>query len=127
MGNLRQGVFNSSLDEGTPPKIHALRGRSTPDTPAGNQLSEHLGHFSNNKDRMRYVKLRNAGLPVGSGVTESAAKTVIGQRAKRSGKRWRERGLRNALTLRALHQSGRLPKFWTQLSRCYVANVREAA
>src|SRR5690606_17225366 len=97
------------------------------DTPAGNQLSEHLGHFSNNKDRMRYVKLRNAGLPVGSGVTESAAKTVIGQRAKRSGKRWRERGLRNALTLRALHQSGRLPKFWTQLSRCYVANVREAA
>ena len=97
------------------------------DTPAGNQLSEHLGYVTNNKDRMRYVKLRNAGLPVGSGVTESAAKTVIGQRAKGSGQRWRERGLRNALTLRALHQSGRLPRFWTQLSRCYVANVREAA
>src|SRR5690606_20517998 len=68
-------------------------------TPAGDQLSEHLGYVTNNKDRMRYVRLRNAGLPVGSGVTESAARTVIGQRAKGSGQRWRERGLRNALTL----------------------------
>src|SRR5690606_21692055 len=32
-------------------------------------------------DRMRYVDLRNAGLPVGSGVTEGAAKTVIGRLA----------------------------------------------
>ncbi len=60
---------------------------------------------------MRYVTLRNAGLPVGSGVTDSTAKTVIGQRAKSSAQRWREHGLRAVVTLRATHQSDRLPRF----------------
>lgn len=72
---------------------------------------------------MRYVTLRNAGLPVGSGVTESTAKNTIGHRAKGSGQRWREDNLRGVLTLRAIHQSDRLPRFWAHLSRRYVANV----
>jgi hypothetical protein len=75
---------------------------------------------------MRYVALRLAGLPVGSGVTESPAKTVIGHRAKGAGQRWRESGLRGALTLRALDRSNRLPRFWSHLSRRYVANVEAA-
>ena len=62
---------------------------------------------------MRYVTLRHAGLPVGSGVTESSCKTVIGQRAKGAGQRWREAGLRGVVTLRAIHQSKRLPRFQT--------------
>lgn len=91
------------------------------------QLWEHLAYVQNNKDRMRYKTLREHGLPVGSGVTESAAKTVIGQRTKNSGQRWREPGLRGVLTLRALHQSQRLPAFWTRFARRYTADVREAA
>lgn len=90
-------------------------------------LSDHLGYIRNNKDRMRYATLRKVGLPVGSGVTESACKTVIGQRAKKSGQRWREAGLRGVVTLRALHQSDRLPRFWAHLSNSYVANVEAAA
>jgi len=46
---------------------------------------------------------------MGSSVTESAAKTVVGRRVKNSGQRWSEPGLRGALTLRALQQSDRLP------------------
>ena len=76
---------------------------------------------------MRYITLRNAGLPVGSGVTESSAKTVIGHRAKGSGQRWREQGLRGALTLRALHQSQRFPRFLAYFARRYTAQVQEAA
>lgn len=91
------------------------------------QLWEHLVYIANNKDRMRYVSLSSSNLPIGSGVTESAAKTVVGRRAKNSGQRWSEPGLRGALTLRALHQSGRLPRFWSYLSRRYVANIAEAA
>ena len=90
------------------------------------QLWEHLRYIQNNKDRMRYVTLENAGLPIGSGVTESAAKTVIGRRAKNAGQRWSEPGLRGVLTLRALHQSHRLPRFWSRFSRCYVKNVEAA-
>ncbi len=75
---------------------------------------------------MRYAALRCVGLPVGSGVTESAAKTVVGRRAKNAGQRWSEPGLRGVLTLRALHQSQRLPRFWTRFSRRYTREVQAA-
>lgn len=89
-------------------------------------LWEHLVYLTNNKDRMRYVSLAVAGLPCGSGVTESAAKTVVGQRTKSSGQRWRVPGLRGVLTLRSLLHSQRLPRFWTYLSRRYTASVEAA-
>jgi hypothetical protein len=99
------------------------------DLPAAkrDQLWEHLVYLANNKDRMRYVTLSSSSLPIGSGVTESAAKTVVGRRANNSGQRWSEPGLRGALTLRALQQSERLSRFWSHLSRRYVANVADAA
>jgi hypothetical protein len=50
-------------------------------------------------------------------------KNTIGQRAKGCGQRWLEQNLRGVLTLRALHQSDRLPRFWTPFSRCYTAKV----
>ena len=90
-------------------------------------LMEHLIYLQNNKDRMRYVTLASACLPIGSGVTESAAKIVVGQRAKNSGQRWREPGLRGALTLRAIGRSDRLPRFWNRFSRQYNAIVQQAA
>lgn len=87
------------------------------------KLWEHLGFIHRNKDRLRYATLRDAHMPVGSGVTESAAKTVVALRAKRSGQRWREQSLRGVLTLRAIHRSERLPIFWTNLSRTYTSKV----
>jgi hypothetical protein len=96
------------------------------DDEARKALWDHLTFIRNNKDRMRYVALRRAGLPIGSGVTESTCKTVIGQRAKGAGQRWREAGLRGVVTLRAILQSDRLPRFWSQLASCYAANVQAA-
>ena len=84
-------------------------------------------YIANNKDRMRYVTLSSCSLPIGSGVTESAAKTVVGRRAKNSGQRWSQPGLRGAVTLRAIQQSDRLPRFWAHLSRRYVDTVADAA
>jgi hypothetical protein len=91
------------------------------------RLDEHLVYISNNKDRMRYSRLRSVGLPIGSGVTESAAKNVVNMRAKRSGQRWSVPGLQGVLTLRAQLKSDRLPAFWKVLSRRYVANVNNVA
>jgi hypothetical protein len=89
-------------------------------------VDKHLVYLRNNKDRMRYVTLAVSGLPVGSGVTESAAKTVVGRRAKNSGQRWSQSGLRHVLTLRALHQNDRLAPFWSHHRRQYQANVEAA-
>ena len=91
-----------------------------------NLLREHLVYIANNKDRMRYVSLAIAGLPSGSGVTESAAKTVVNRRAKNSGQRWSVTGLRGVLALRAALQCDRLPRFWRYFSRRYTAAVEAA-
>ena len=90
------------------------------------ELWDHLTYIRRNKDRMRYVTLRVAGLPVGSGATEGGCKSVVGKRACGSGQRWHDPGLRNVLMLRALHQSGRLPRFWSHMARRYTAKVAVA-
>lgn len=82
-------------------------------------LEEHLRYIENNKGRMRYAETSANGLPVGSGATEGAAKTVVGKRAKSGGQRWSEPGLRGVLKLRALKLSERLDPYWAQLSRTY--------
>jgi hypothetical protein len=118
---------NSTVDEVERFFLDEYRRLNDTDPEQRDRLWEHLVFLANHKQQMRYVTLRNAGLPVGSGVTESSAKTVIGQRAKGSGQRWREDGLRGVLTLRALHQSERFPKFWSHFSRRYTAHVEAAA
>ncbi len=45
------------------------------------QLESHITYIENNNDRMRYRKMRLRGLPIGSGVTESACKTLVNMRA----------------------------------------------
>ena len=50
--------------------------------------------------------LRGLGLPIGSGVTEAACKTVFTQRLKLSGMRWSGQGAQTVLNLRVLLLSG---------------------
>jgi hypothetical protein len=55
---------------------------------------------------LKYHDFREAGLPIGSGVTEAACKTLFTQRVKLSGMRWKRIGLQTILTLRMLVLSG---------------------
>lgn len=55
---------------------------------------------------LRYADYRRVGLPLGSGVTEAACKTVFTQRLKLSGMRWKKAGAQVILTLRVLWLSG---------------------
>ena len=55
---------------------------------------------------MDYVRYRQQGLPLGSGVTEAACKTVFTQRLKRSGMRWHKESAQVIVDLRVLHLSG---------------------
>jgi hypothetical protein len=93
-------------------------------------VDEYLAHMvflEKNQHRMRYHSTRKKGLPIGSGLTEGACKSVVGQRACGSGQRWRPAGISAALTLRAIHRSERLPGFWSHLSRRYIADIRRAS
>jgi hypothetical protein len=84
----------------------ALRGRV--------QLSgKRLAHFRRaytylqaRRKHLRYAAYRRVGLPIGSGVTEAACKTVYGQRLKQSGMRWQKAGAQTILTLRVMLLSG---------------------
>ena len=55
---------------------------------------------------MDYASYRRLGIPLGSGVTEAACKTVYTQRLKLSGMRWQKAGAQRILRLRVLRLSG---------------------
>jgi hypothetical protein len=55
---------------------------------------------------MQYAAFRTQGLPIGSGITEAACKTVFTQRLKLSGMRWSLPGAQTILNLRVVLLSG---------------------
>jgi hypothetical protein len=55
---------------------------------------------------MKYHEYQRVHLPIGSGVTEAACKTVFAQRLKLSGMRWSSEGAARILTLRTILLSG---------------------
>lgn len=91
------------------------------------KLDAHWTFLCNNNDRMRYAKLRRAGLPCGSGATEGACKSVVMIRAKGCGQRWHDDGVNAALALRAIYMSERLPTIWPHFAREYTAVLEAAA
>jgi hypothetical protein len=78
------------------------------------QLSTTLTYFENNVHRMDYPTYVANGWLIGSGAVESACKTIVGQRLKLSGMRWREYGTDTLCHLRALFKSetGQWQAFW---------------
>ena len=72
---------------------------------------------------MRYHDLCARFLPIGSGVVEAACKTLVSQRLKRSGMRWRVPGGQAILTFRALCQSERFERAWPLLVETYKQTV----
>ena len=67
---------------------------------------------------------RRRGLPVGSGVTEAACKTVFTQRRKRSGMRWGREGGQVILDLRVLLLSGVWDSAFRPYLRCRGENLK---
>jgi hypothetical protein len=91
------------------------------------KLYAHRTYIENNKDRMRYAELLKRGLPIGSGVTEGACKSLVQVRAKGCGQRWLPNGLDAVLLLRGLEMSDRLPAAFRELAREYQAPVLRRA
>lgn len=75
-----------------------------------------IGYFEENRERMNYPVYREQGLPIGSGVVESACKHVVASRCKRAGMRWDESGAENILALRCLALNERWDSAWEKMA-----------
>ena len=67
--------------------------------------------YGTNRDRMRYDLCRKRGLPVGSGVVESACKQIVGSRFKGAGRRWSKIGANAVLAIKCCFRNNRWPDF----------------
>jgi hypothetical protein len=95
--------------------IEVLEELPLPRKPAVKQKhAEVLNYFRNNVHRMNYPCYLANGWAIGSGAVESACKTIVGQRLKLAGMRWREYGTDSMCHLRALFKSepGQWQAFW---------------
>lgn len=82
------------------------------------KLSAAITYFTNHAHQMNYVQYLKDKLPIGSGVTEAACKTLIKQRLCCSGMKWTTRGAGIVLSLRSLVLTkGRWEQFWNKLDR----------
>lgn len=80
-------------------------------------LNAAITYFTNQQQRMSYEYYCKHGFPIGSGVTETACKTLVKQRLCQSGMKWGDKGARLVLSLRALVcTKQRFEQFWERIN-----------
>ncbi len=81
------------------------------------ELHSSVTYFTNHKEKMDYARWQSEGLPIGSGVTEAACKTLIKQRLCNAGMRWKDKGAGAVISLRSLAiTEGRWEQFWDKVN-----------
>lgn len=91
--------------------------------PGNKDVAKQLAYFRKRRQLMRYAELRQQGLPIGTGLTEAACKTLVTQRMKQSGMRWGQTGGQAILNLRGWVQSDRFDHAWAMLAAAYRMEV----
>jgi hypothetical protein len=77
-----------------------------------------ITYFGNHLHQMRYARYVENAIPIGSGVTEAACKTLVKQRLCCSGMRWTPEGAHIVLSLRALALTqSRSEQFWQKINQ----------
>ena len=69
-------------------------------------------YLDTHKHHIQYEKFKELGLPIGSGIVESACKWLIQQRFKGVGMRWSETGFNHLLHLRLAWVNGRFEELF---------------
>lgn len=118
---LKQRLHDLKHEEDAPQKLRRELDRAAPGnnrTASLEKLIKARTYFKNHYHQMIYPEARARNLPIGSGVTEAACKSLVKQRMCRSGMRWKEQGASMLLTLRALVcTSGQWNAFWAKMNR----------
>jgi hypothetical protein len=82
------------------------------------ELSKAKTYFTNHHQQMKYAQRVEAKMPIGSGVTEAACKTIVKMRMCRGGAKWKEEGAASVLSLRTLiYTEERWQQFWAKIDR----------
>jgi hypothetical protein len=109
----------SELRDGDPAAvltaIRALPLAETSDA-AGRLRAEVLGYLEPRLAQLRYATFRAQGLPMGSGIVESANKLVVEARLKGAGRRWAEGNVNPMVALRGAVCSDRWAEAWAAIA-----------
>ncbi len=90
------------------------------------KLKAAITYFTNQGHRMKYDEYREMSMPIGSGVTEAACKTLVKQRLCKSGMKWKNQGVSMVLQLRALVcTKGRWNQFWDRINQVGLIGLAE--
>ena len=80
---------------------------------ARESLSKLYAYLVTHKEHLDYKKMKQLGMPIGSGMVESACKWLIQQRFKGVGMRWSEDGFNHLLHLRLAWVNGTFDSFFS--------------
>ena len=97
----------------------AMRSRVTMSAAQRKLFRQAYNYLRTRTRHLQYAQFRGLGLPIGSGITEAACKTVFTQRLKLSGMRWSGKGAQTILNLRVLLLSGLWDNVYTAAVNSY--------
>jgi len=75
-------------------------------------IADLLTYLSNHREQLAYDRFRAWGLDIGSGLIESACRSVVQQRLKIPGAHWKPCHAQQLLSLRVCHLNGDWDDFW---------------
>lgn len=118
-------------DDGADTVLRSMRARlpSVEFKTREKQLAGAIQYIANQNEagRMNYADALRRNYPIGTGITEAAAKTIVGTRMKRAGSRFSQHGGQTVMTFRAAVLSGRFEALHESLRREYAQSVKDAA
>lgn len=81
-------------------------------------IKSSITYFENHLHQMNYCSNIKDNLPIGSGVIEAACKKIVKQRMCNSGMKWKNKGAKSVLNLRAINNSGNnWEQIWCKIDR----------
>jgi hypothetical protein len=105
--------------------LAALRALPTPTGEAARAKGTAIRYLGSRKDQICYAAFREQGLPIGSGMVESAGKLVVEARLKGSGMHWAARNLNPLLALRSRLCSGQWDTTWHSTYQTWRQETRQ--
>jgi hypothetical protein len=121
----------AELRDGTPEAVLAairalpLAEASDP-AEAARVQADVLGYLEPRLEQLRYAVFRTQGLPIGSGIVESANKHVVKARLSGAGQRWAEPNVTPLLALRGALGSERWEEAWTAIATARRVRIRRS-
>ena len=112
--------FKATLTAGLEAEMLAVLGEM-----ARKDLKRAIDYIANQHrlGRMNDPQALARNFPIGTGVTEAAAKTVVGTRMKRAGARFSQHGGQTVMLFRTAVLSGRFDSLHHELHATYTASI----